>query len=540
LSLLEVKDLSFKYALSNKKSLCDINLKVEQGDFLCLFGPSGSGKTTLLRHLKRELMPEGERSGRILFQGKDITEPESCHNACDIGYVMQNPDSQIVTDVVWHELAFGLENLKTDTPTIRRRVAEMASFFGIGSWFHKKTSELSGGQKQLLNLASIIIMQPKLLLLDEPTSQLDPVAARDFIGMISRLNRELGITIIITEHRLEDVLPLANRAVMMDCGRIKYEAEPRVLAKTLLDSDDSYAAESLPAAARIFGRHSFDCGCPLTVKEGRQCLFSIQDSINSQIHFEDIHKSDCKGDTPAVQCRNLYFRYQKDSPDIFKSLSFEADYGEFICLMGENGSGKSTLLNLIAGLFTPQHGKILIGGRDIKKYPAKELYYNNIAMLPQNPKSIFLHDTLREELSDLSLAEKLGLTPLLDRHPYDLSGGEQQRAAFARVLEQSPRILLLDEPTKGLDAQAKRGLAGIIADLCKNGTCVIASTHDIEFAAEYAHRCLLLFDGIIASEGSTHEFFSGNSFYTTAANRIARDICPDAITCEDVIKLCGF
>lgn len=538
MSFLEIRNFSFEYALSDKKSLFEINLKIEDGDFLVLFGPSGCGKTTLLRQLKPELTPAGKSSGTVLMDGIKLSLNSTKTMTGKIGFVMQSPESQIVTDAVWHELAFGLENLGEDTLTIRRRVAEMASFFGIGSWFHKKTNELSGGQKQILNLASILVMQPKLLLLDEPTSQLDPISAREFIDMVSRLNRELGITVIMSEHRLEDVLPLANKVIMMESGRIKYQTTPELLPKILIHNGDCGALESLPAAARIFAAYKDFSKCPLTVKEGRRAILSLNKNIEKQTEFTSTFLPSC-GET-AIECRDVFFKYQKSSPDILNGLSFSARFGEFCCLMGENGSGKSTLLQILAGVLRPQRGKVVLNGRNIKTFSGRELYYNNIGILPQNPKSVFLRDTLCGNLNDLKIAEKLGLTELLDRHPYDLSGGEQQKAAFARILEQKPRILLLDEPSKGLDAQAKHEMAGILLELCKNGACIIASTHDMEFAANFASRCVLLFDGIIASEGNAREFFGGNNFYTTAANRIARDICPDAITCEDVIKLCGY
>ncbi len=539
--------MTFKYALSENESLKDIDLEVEEGEFCLIFGSSGCGKTTLLRHLKRELTPAGDTSGQVLYRGENIKTLPPARSACEIGLVMQNPDSQIVTDVVWHELAFGLENLGMDSGVIRRRVAEMASFFGIGSWFHKKTAELSGGQKQLVNLASVLAMQPRLLLLDEPTSQLDPIAAREFIDMVSRLNRETGITVIMTEHRLEEALPVSSRVVLMEDGRIKYNTAPRSLPTALTSGHDTRYLGSLPAAARIFAQSGVqESNCPLTVREGKDRLSSLLGTKSVQIEkpaAKTINKD--KKKQAAVDCREVFFKYDKDTPDVLTGLNLSVNKGEMLCLLGENGSGKSTLLQIIAGVLRPQRGKVLINGRNIRSMSAHELYTGNIGLLPQNPKAIFLHDTLRADLGDggLQIAETLGIEKLLDRHPYDLSGGEQQKAALARVLLQKPQILLLDEPTKGLDAQAKRELALLLEKLLDDGACIIVSTHDIDFAAEYADRCALLFDGGVASSGSAgassaKEFFCGNYFYTTAANRIARDFAPGAITCEDVIKLC--
>lgn len=544
--LIKVEDLKFRYALSDKDCLNGVNLEVDDGEFILIFGASGCGKTTLLRHMKRELLPAGYVRGQVLYRGTDIKAVPAKQSASEIGYVMQNPDSQIVTDVVWHELAFGLENLGVDTGTIRRRVAEMASFFGIGSWFHKKTSELSGGQKQILNLASILAMQPRLLLLDEPTSQLDPIAAREFIDMVARLNRELGITVIMSEHRLEEVMPLASRVVLMEDGRIKYDAPPRRLASMLCENGDEHYLHSLPAAARIFSKVGPRGGdCPLNVRESKNWIRAHlkEKSVSPTSVAENgaPKRADTSGNNALIECRDVFFKYKKDAPDVLTGLSMSANAGELFCLLGENGSGKSTLLQIIAGLLFPQRGSVKIGGRNIRSLSPKELYVGGVGFLPQNPKAVFLHDTLRADLGEegAKIAEALGVGGLLDRHPYDLSGGEQQKAALARVLMQKPRILLLDEPTKGLDAQAKIELAELLSKLLERGVCIIASTHDIDFAAEHADKCALLFDGSIVSVGSAREFFGGNFFYTTAANRIARSFDPRAITCEDVVKLCG-
>ncbi len=529
-TLVQIEKLRFRYALSETDALRGVELSLREGDFCVLFGPSGSGKTTLLRHLKRELAPVGVRSGRVLFRGQELFS-SSAQSVSEIGLVMQNPDSQIVTETVWQELAFGLENLGLPSGVIRRRVAEMAGFFGIEPWFHKKTETLSGGQKQLLNLASVLAMQPRLLLLDEPTAQLDPIAAREFIEMLRRLNRELGVTVLLSEHRLDEALPAANLAVLMENGAVKAAAAPRELPSLLLQSGDGAYLRCLPAPARIFARSSGSAPCPITVREGRERLQSLVKSRPQLIQPpEQAGEAPAKKTfgTPALSFRDVTFRYEKDAPDVLANFSMRAEYGELLCVLGGNGSGKSTLLRLAAGLLRPLAGRVEAGR------PA--------ALLPQNPKAVFLHDTLRAELGARAQAdaERFGLSGLLDRHPYDLSGGEQQRAALARVLQSEPRLLLLDEPTKGLDALSKDGLARLLRELCGQGVCVVVSTHDVEFAARHADRCLLLFDGATACSGDARSFFAGNFFYTTAANRIARDVFPGAVTCEDVRRLCGL
>ena len=271
MAYIEIKDLSFTYPTADEAALDRVSLTVEQGQYITVCGKSGSGKTTLLRHLKGVLAPLGKRSGTILFEGKPLEDMDLRSQAQKIGYVMQNPDHQIVTDQVWHELAFGLESLGIDQKTIRLRVAEMASYFGIQAWFHRDVAELSGGQKQLLNLASVMAMQPEVLLLDEPTSQLDPIAASDFLNTVRKINLELGTTIIITEHRLEDILPASDRVVIMENGTVAAEDTPASIGGILKRSgNDLFGA--MPTPVQVYYGMNSDLDCPLTVREGRNWL----------------------------------------------------------------------------------------------------------------------------------------------------------------------------------------------------------------------------------------------------------------------------
>lgn len=544
--LLKIEDLSFTYALSSLPSLKSVTAELHEGEFVLLCGPSGCGKSTLLRQIKRELTPAGKKRGRILFDAKTLEELTSLQAACDIGLVMQSPDSQLVTGNVMSELSFGLENLGFEPEIIRRRVAEMASFFGIGSWFHRDTDTLSGGQKQIVNLASVLAMQPRLLLLDEPTAQLDPVTARELIEMVTRLNRELGITVLMTEHRLEEVLPLADRVMIMQEGSLRLSAPPRELSALLLREGLTDTFDYLPAAARIYHAVEGSAGqAPLTVSEGRAYV----KKCCADFIFEP-HKIESKKETrqPLIDCDGVYFGYTREA-DILRDLSINAYEGELLCIFGENGSGKSTLLNLLAGLSSPRRGSMKLMGRDIRRLSSRELYQNGIALLPQNPKALFVTDSLSADLKQTAegngskdeigpLADKFGLAALLNRHPYDLSGGELQKAALLKILLTHPRLLLLDEPTKGLDITSKKELTLILKGLCAEGESIILITHDVEFAAEAADRCMLLSDGRAACIETPARFFGGNYFYTTAANRIARDIDWSAITCEEVVALC--
>ena len=529
-----IQNLNFAYPEQEQNAISDFSLSVRPGEFLVLCGPSGCGKSTLLRQLKTVLAPHGRRSGQILFDGKHLDKLSQREQAEKIGFVQQSPENQIVTDKVWHELAFGLESLGYDTPTIRRRVAEMASFFGIQEWFYRPVTELSGGQKQLLNLASVMVLQPKVLILDEPTSQLDPIAASDFLATLGKINRELGTTIILTEHRLEEAFSFASRVAVMDGGRLLCSGTPAEVGAELKSSGNAMFL-AMPAAMRIWAASDSKATCPISVCDGRNWLLDYAKTHELQAIPEETKNAP---DTETVvSARELWFKYDKDLPDVVRSLSLELHKGEFLALLGGNGAGKTTTLKLLANLKKPYRGELSITG--------------SVGMLPQNPQTLFVKSTVREDLLEIipkseRKPERLAqvvllckLAELLDRHPYDLSGGEQQRAALAKILLLNPDILLLDEPTKGLDAEFKQVFGQILRTLQASGVAILMVSHDIEFCAKYADRCALFFDGNIVTESTPKTFFSGNSFYTTSANRIARDVLPKAITPEDVIAACG-
>ena len=541
----QIRDLCFSYPASQgKPSLENINLSIKKGEYIVLCGKSGSGKTTLLRHLKTVLTPHGKRTGQILFNGTPIDQVSLHDQAAKVGYVMQDPDDQIVTDKVWHELAFGLESLGVDQKTMRARVSEMACYFGIAHWFHRDVAELSGGQKQLLNLASIMAMQPEVLILDEPTSQLDPIAASDFLNTVRKINLELGTTVIITEHRLEDIFPYADRAIVMDGGRVIADDMPRNIGKLLYERKNHMFA-AMPTPVRIFYGAKGEGDCPLTVREGRTWLsrkFSGMPGINciSDAPMEE------KVSDPALSLKDLWFRYEKDGLDVLRGVSMEVPKGSLYAIVGGNGAGKSTTLKAICGTCRPYRGRIKVLGKPVEKYRSAELFRNCLAMLPQDPKSLFVRKTVREDLMEMTedqkqiaqIAALCEIDHLLDRHPYDLSGGEQQRSALAKVLLTSPRLLLLDEPTKGIDSFFKEKLASILRRLQENGITVIMVSHDVEFCAKYADRVSMFFDGQILTTDTPQRFFGNNSFYTTAANRMSRHVFSMAVTAEAVIDLC--
>lgn len=582
-NIFDIDKFSFAYPDGNDESgrtylpdaLRDTELHVRQGEFVVILGRSGCGKTTLLRQLKPSVTPVGKKKGQIIFDGKDICSLDDRMAASQIGFVWQDVNAQLVTDKVWHELAFGLESLGYDNGYVRRRVAEMGSFFGLGDIFHRKVMELSGGQKQLVNLASVMAMSPKVLVLDEPTSQLDPIAANDFINSLVRINRELGTTIIMTEHRLEDVLPVCNRSVVMENGRIIYDGDVRGFAESVRTKRiDRGLYLSMPASVQIYMGLEKDSGkqLPLTVPDAREWLVDydrkfrenggvpVVPEIQNRGADEGVNGSENQADNAAVDkgdkkrgavngqkdagCREEHhvvcsldevsFRYERNTGDVLRQVSLDIYANEILMINGSNGCGKSTMLSLIANLYSPYSGKLRI---------AKNL---RTGMLPQNPELLFTRRSVRDELIDANDRQQLAeivrfcrLEELLDRHPYDLSGGEKQRLGLAKVLIADPDILLMDEPTKGLDNEFKMQLADMLRKLQKRGKTIVVVSHDIEFCAVAGDRVALLFDGEVAMVGDVRSYMSDNNFFTTAASRISRNILDGAVTVREVLAAYG-
>ena len=535
MEILKVENLSFAFPGAAQPVLHDVSFRMEAGDFLALIGATGSGKSTLMRLLKRELAPIGSLQGCIFYNGVAQQELAERVSACEIGYVMQRPEQQIVTDKVWHELAFGLENLGLPQSVIRRRVAEMASYFGISDWFERDVSELSGGQKQLLNLAAVMVMQPKILLLDEPTSQLDPIAAADFLNTVSKLNREMGVGVILIEHRLEAVLPMADRVLVLEDGTLQLDLPPTQACERL--RSHPVLLDAMPGAVRLFHALNGAGDCPITVREGRRFL---REHFGRDVRrLDEAHAS--RNEENVLEFKNVYFRYGREYPDVLKCLNLQVRQGEIFCFLGANGSGKSTLLKLCAGLCCPYSGSIRVLGKKIQQYRGQSLYRDCMALLPQDPQTVFLKSSVRDELREVHVdasALPYSLEHLMDRHPYDLSGGEQQMVALAKVLASRPKILLLDEPTKGVDSHAQGAVLEVLRRLKAERITILIVTHDVEFAARCADRCALFFRGEIVSEDAPARFFDENSFYTTSANRICRGWYEGVATVEAAAELC--
>lgn len=545
MAFLETKNLSFAYPEEKIKVLNDVSFSVEQGDFVVLCGPSGSGKSTLLRLLKQELAPHGEKEGDIFLENKPLLDFPPAQVVKDIGMVFQDPENQIVMDRVLEELIFGMENFGTSTEEMRKKVAEIVHFFGIEGLLNRKTHELSGGQKQLVNLASVLLLEPKLLLLDEPTSQLDPVASREFIGMLQTMNEEFGITVIIAEHRLEELFAIADKALVLDKGGILSYDTPRHVIDFLSEYKDHAMYHYLPSPARLYLEYSpskVNGDIPLSVKEGKNWLKNVaithREGFLSGNHHVPMNE--------LMNIKEVDFQYSKDTSKILNDLSLSIFEGEWLSIVGANGTGKSTLLKIIAGLEKPQRGTIFYKAKKLKKQLPKEIGY-----LPQNPKLFFIHDTIGAELRYLNTLHQIdngetrieellsifNLEELVHRHPYDVSGGEMQKAALTGVLLPSPNLLLIDEPTKGLDPEAKLKLGKLLKTLQQKGLTIVMVTHDIEFAAQYSTRCAMMFQGTITTNSPTKSFFQGNAFYTTVLNRITRGSkVPDVLTLEEARK----
>lgn len=503
--MIQINDLKFSYP-DGSAALRGVSLSVKPGEFVTLCGLSGCGKSTLLRLMKPGLFPRGELSGDVRFLGRKLTSEPDRDAAAKIGFVMQDPEAQTVTDKVWHELAFSCESVGMERNEIRRRVGEMAGYFGLEELFDKPTDALSGGQKQLLCLASAAVLHPELLLLDEPTSQLDPIAAQNFIDAVRRLNRDFGVTVIAAEHRLEELLPISDRAVIMDGGRIIADCAPALLADSLTAGHPMEKA--LTASQRVFRTAGGRGASPVSVREGRSSAVCREYLTE---HAQNAGKQYAPSGEPLVSVKELCAGWGRNAPEVLRGASLRIFPGEIYAVIGGNGSGKSTLLKVICGMLRQTSGRVKLRRGLVPVY------------LPQNPCMLFTQDTAGQE-APAEYLERFGLAELSGRDPLDLSGGERQRLALAKLLSGKPELLLLDEPTKGMDAASKQELSGLLRSVAADGCAVLLVTHDTELAADCADMCGMLFNGEILNEASPEEMFRENYFYTTPMARLIRGI----------------
>lgn len=535
-----LKDLSFTYPGVEAKALDSFTLSFERGSLNLITGASGSGKTTLLKLLSPVLTPNGEMSGSRVIYGKPASAYEEAEKVVQIGFVQQNPDNQIILDSVWHELAFGLENQGLSNQDIERRLAETSTFFGINNWMGRKVSELSGGEKQILNLASSLVMQPDLLLLDEPMAQLDPISRKRFLSMLGRVNDETGTTIIISEHIIDDILPHADKVVQLEQGALRFCGSAEEYVRNLIETEDEFQI-SVPLSARIVAATGASAktggrALPLTVRGGRQFLLDNQQKLEQKLPAADHEPAGPNHNVNVLEARDIWFRYEKDADFVLRGASLNVKQGELHALLGGNGSGKSTLLYILSRSLPALRGKI------------KRASEQEVAMLTQNPMAVFSQDTVLEELTEFQqrfqydeknvqeIMERFKLTHLAKRHPYDLSGGEMQKTALAKALLTKPDLLLLDEPVKGLDQVVRRELAAILNELKHSGMTMVLVTHDLDFIAQLADRCSMIFDGHVEGTSPTKEFFAGNAYFTTTAHRLSKGILPAVISEEDLLS----
>lgn len=552
MELFRLNEVTFSFPDADQNVLQNISLTVHEGEFVVIGGASGSGKTTLLKLLKKELTPTGNLKGSMQFKGKPIQEWEKRTLIEQVGYVFQDPDNQIVMDEVMQEIVFGLENLGYTNFEMRKRVAEMVHFFGVEDLLQAKPSELSGGQKQLLNLLSVLLMKPRVLLLDEPTSQLDPVAAKELILMLDRLNKETGMTIVLVEHRLEELYAMADRVVFIEQGSLLYNGSSRQVIDEIYQDQAIRLFPYLPAFTRLymeFESRPLRESIPLTVKECKQWLGRNETAGGNAANLHEEREDG----SVLLEMEDVHYQYKKKAPFVLKNFQLTIRKGEFFALVGGNGSGKTTALRASIGGVKPQRGKISYGGRDIRKMKDSE-WLGKIAYLPQNPRTYFVHQTIEDEMVRIGdrlhlldtmtrmdkLLDAFGISHLRSRHPYDCSGGEIQKAALACILMGQPEMLFIDEPTKGMDPISKQQLGELLTQLQRQGLTIFMVTHDIGFAAQYAKRCAMMFDGEIAADGTPDELFKGNYFYTTAINRATRETKqPEVLTYEEAVGTWG-
>lgn len=491
MAFLEIEDLSFTYPNCDEKALDGVNFSVSEGSFCLVVGKSGSGKSTLLRLLKKEIAPSGRTSGKIRIATDNI------------GFVGQNVESNIVTDTVSCELAFSLENKGVSREKAGLKIAETASYFNLNGIYNDKTDSLSGGTKQLLSLASAVISNPEMIIFDEPDSQLDPVSAENFFNTVLKLNREQGITVLISSHKIDKLLPFADKIVYLENTRVYTFDAPQKFADFLLENNSDFKSV-LPAYTQALS------GAPIDFITAKERISGVEFAENNIDYTKDNEK--------ALSAVNLCFAYKKGQKNVLFRLNFGAYKGRINAVVGANGSGKTTLLKILSGIYRPYSGKMKAEGK--------------VCYMPQNVKTMFLKDTVYEELDcDDVYLRQFGLEHLKYRNPFDLSGGEEQRLAIAKTVKTGADILLLDEPTKSVDAPFKAELAEMLKSLCRKGKTIVIVTHDLEFAGRYCDFASFLFDGDIIVSDERKRFFASLDVYTTVLSRLTngRAVCVDDI-----------
>jgi energy-coupling factor transporter ATP-binding protein EcfA2 len=548
LALLEIQNIKYYYPGSTKSSLNSIDLKIREGEFLLVVGGSGSGKSSLARVIAG-LIPEfygGRLDGKLFFQEEKLKGDDRQILNSHVGIVFQDPEKQLVMTSVEAEIAFGLENLGLNQQEMFRRVAEVMSFLNLTSLRDKFTANLSGGEKQKVALASVVAMQPRILVLDEPTSQLDPVAAGEFLDLVEFLNKELGYTVVLIEQRLERCFHLADRIVVMEQGEIICDGTPGDAARWQL----AHQLPFIPPVAKLFASVNSSV-VPLTVRDGRRELHKYLPTVSLQeIPERKVKLTPVNEEHTVLAANNIWYSYP-GGREVVRGQSLCVKEGEFVVILGANGSGKTTLLKLLTGILKPDRGSVQLLGQDTRNLSLTELG-RKVGYLSQNPNDYLFQDTVEDELMftlnnfqlpDNGICEeilkKLNLYDLRQANPRDLSSGERQRVALASILVAGPRLLLLDEPTRGIDYRLKAELGGFLQGITASGGTVVMVTHDVEFAAENADRIVMIFDGMVACDGP-REVMGESIFYAPQMSRLFRGIARGVLTVnEGLEKLSG-
>lgn len=534
LEIININNLTFNYPDSKQSAIKNINLTVNEGEFILIVGPSGCGKSTLIRLLNR-VVPDyygGTIEGEVSINGRNIEFLDKKQVIENVGMVYQHPEKQIVLQDVEREIAFGLENFNTDINTMKRNVSEVISLLGLNKIRDKQTTEISGGEKQRVAIASVVSMDPQIIAFDEPISQLDPISAEEVLNSIKRLNRDLGKTIILVEQRLDKCFHMADRIIFMENGEIIGQGTPKNIPENIVNK------YHLPTITYIFKEAGLQT-LPITVKEGRDIIRNNK--------FQDLKEDDLKFKEVVMEIEKLNFEYERGYK-ILKDLSFKLHRGEIMTVMGENGAGKSTLFKIIAGMIDKYKGKVLIDNKNIKSLKLKERI-KKIGYLSQNPNDYFGRKTVFEEVGYTlknigeykeekveQVMKLLNISYLEDKNPRDLSGGEKQRVAIACTIITDPEILILDEPTRGMDAEAKENLGEIIKTLAEVGKSIVVITHDSDFAGDYSHSVMLMFNGEIVAKGCARDILYNSMYYSPQISKIFKNKC-NIISSKRAIEL---
>ena len=512
--MIEVTGLTFAYPHAERPVLRDVTLSIQEGEAVLIVGPSGGGKSTFLRCLNG-LVPHfhgGRFAGRVSVGGLDTLNHQPRDLARQVGMVFQDPESQFVADIVEDELAFGMENMGVSRLTMRKRVEEVLDVLGIGDLRRRRLDTLSGGELQRVAIGAVLTMQPKTLVLDEPTSQLDPQAAEEVLTTVQRLNSDLGLTVIVAEHRLERVVQHVDRVLYLP-GDGSVESYPVREAMARLPL--------APPVARI-GRALGWEPLPLSVREGKRFARKLRPALSG------LNETRPSSNGVCVQVEGLYLTY--GNGDVLKDVSLNARGGEVLALMGRNGAGKTSLLRSLIGLAAPRKGSVRLLDRDVRESGTEELS-RQVAFVPQDPASVLFRDNVEAEVVDTlrgtgrqgTVDEALSewsLQRLRREHPRDLSAGERQRAALAAMLAGHPSVILLDEPTRGMDYETKELLIANLRRRCEEGCAVILASHDVELVGSCAQRVALLADGRVVADGPAREVLTESVTFSTQVNKL--------------------